>query len=119
MKISKSAGQLASLADLVDVPKLITAYYENRPSRAGETILTILTDAPGDGQPIGGVKVVAKNGWFATRPSGTEGIYKIYAESFLGSEHRQKSETEAQDIVAKALTAVASVPEYEQVGGTK
>ncbi len=52
------------------------------PDLAGEKILTILTNAPGDGKPIGGVKVIAESGWFAARPSGTEEIYKIYAESF-------------------------------------
>ncbi|MGC2657715.1 MAG: phosphoglucomutase (alpha-D-glucose-1,6-bisphosphate-dependent) [Bryobacteraceae bacterium] len=86
---------------------------------AGERILTILTDAPGARKPIGGVKVVAQNGWIAARPSGTENIYKIYAESFNGKEHLQQIETEAQDIVAKALTTAGSVPEYQQAGGTK
>jgi phosphoglucomutase len=86
---------------------------------AGEGILTILTDAPGDGKPIGGVKVIARNGWFAARPSGTEDIYKIYAESFIGNEHLQQVETQTQDIVGKALAAAASVPEYEHAGGKK
>lgn len=75
------------------------------PSLAGEKILTILTNAPGDGRSIGGVKVVAQNGWFAARPSGTEDIYKIYAESFSGKEHLRQIETEAQAIVSEALTA--------------
>ena len=74
------------------------------PRLAGEKILTILTNAPGDGCSIGGVKVVAQNGWFAARPSGTEDIYKIYAESFSGKEHLQKIEAEAQAIVSEALT---------------
>jgi len=74
------------------------------PRLAGEEILTILTNAPGDGCSIGGVKVVAENGWFAARPSGTEDIYKIYAESFSGKEHLQKIEAEAQAIVSEALT---------------
>jgi phosphoglucomutase len=74
------------------------------PRLAGEKILTILTNAPGDGCSIGGVKVVAENGWFAARPSGTEDIYKIYAESFSGKEHLQKIEAEAQAIVSEALT---------------
>ena len=76
---------------------------------AGEKILTILTDAPGDGNSIGGVKVVAENGWFAARPSGTEEIYKIYAESFSGKEHLEQIEAEAQVIVGNALTAAVSV----------
>jgi phosphoglucomutase len=70
---------------------------------AGEKIEKILTAAPGDGNPIGGVKVTAKNGWFAARPSGTEEIYKIYAESFLGQDHLRRIEAEAQSIVSEAL----------------
>jgi phosphoglucomutase len=76
---------------------------------AGEKILSILTDAPGDGNSIGGVKIVAKGGWFAARPSGTEEIYKIYAESFSGKQHLEQIEAEAQAIVGKALTTVVSV----------
>jgi phosphoglucomutase len=70
---------------------------------AGEKILSILTKAPGNGAPIGGVKVVAENGWFAARPSGTENIYKIYAESFLGIEHLRRIQDEAQLIVNQSL----------------
>jgi phosphoglucomutase len=73
---------------------------------AGEAIHTILTHAPGDGAPIGGLKVAAKNGWFAVRPSGTEDIYKIYAESFRGNEHLRRILEEAQTIVGAALAAV-------------
>jgi phosphoglucomutase len=75
------------------------------PTLAGEKIQTILTHAPGDGQAIGGVKVIAENGWFAARPSGTEEIYKIYAESFRSQEHLLQVEDEAQSIVGQALTA--------------
>jgi phosphoglucomutase len=71
----------------------------------GEKILTILTSAPGDGAPIGGVKVVAESGWFAARPSGTENIYKIYAESFRGADHLRRILEEAQAIVSDALGA--------------
>ena len=70
---------------------------------AGEKIESILTEAPGNGAPIGGVKAATKNGWFAARPSGTEDIYKIYAESFLGKDHLQKIFDEAQSIVNTAL----------------
>jgi phosphoglucomutase len=70
---------------------------------AGEQIERILTTAPGNGGPIGGIKVIAKNGWFAARPSGTEEIYKIYAESFLGQDHLQQIEKEAQTIVSETL----------------
>jgi phosphoglucomutase len=70
---------------------------------AGEKIQQILTKAPGNDAPIGGIKVAAQNGWFAARPSGTEDIYKIYAESFLGREHLQRIEEEAQTIVSTTL----------------
>ncbi|MDB5813574.1 MAG: alpha-D-glucose phosphate-specific phosphoglucomutase [Rhodocyclales bacterium] len=70
---------------------------------AGEAIESILTRAPGNGAAIGGLKVVTKNGWFAARPSGTEDIYKIYAESFLGADHLQSIIVQAQSIVADAL----------------
>jgi phosphoglucomutase len=58
-----------------------------------------LTSAPGDGNPIGGVKVITENGWFAARPSGTEDVYKIYAESFRSPEHLRRIQEEAQEIV--------------------
>jgi len=70
---------------------------------AGEPIQQILTSAPGDGKPMGGIKVTAKNGWFAARPSGTEEIYKIYAESFLGQDHLRQIQEEAQTIVSETL----------------
>jgi len=72
---------------------------------AGEKIQAILTEAPGNGKPIGGLKVVAGNGWFAARPSGTEDVYKIYAESFLGADHLRRIQQEAREIVGKALSA--------------
>ena len=70
---------------------------------AGEKIEQTLSTAPGDGNSIGGIKVIAKNGWFAARPSGTEEIYKIYAESFLGQEHLRRIQDEAQTIVSETL----------------
>ena len=70
---------------------------------AGEPITAKLTRAPGNGAPIGGLKVVAKNGWFAARPSGTENIYKIYAESFEDEAHLDRIVQEAQQIVNNAL----------------
>jgi phosphoglucomutase len=72
---------------------------------AGEPIKSILTQAPGNGEAIGGVKVIAENGWFAARPSGTEDLYKIYAESFRGAEHMRRIATEAEGIVTAALAA--------------
>ena len=73
---------------------------------AGEKIQTVLTNAPGNDAPIGGLKVVTKNGWFAARPSGTEDIYKIYAESFRGADHLCRILEEAQAIVNNQLSAV-------------
>jgi phosphoglucomutase len=78
------------------------------PNLAGEKIQTILTHAPGDGQAIGGVKVIAENGWFAARPSGTEEIYKIYAESFQSQQHLLQIEAEAETIVGQALMATVA-----------
>jgi len=70
---------------------------------AGEKIETILTIAPGNNASIGGLKVSTKNGWFAARPSGTEDIYKIYGESFLGRSHLDEILKQAQEIVNTAL----------------
>ena len=70
---------------------------------AGEQIQTILTHAPGNGAPLGGLKVVAESGWFAARPSGTEDIYKIYVESFRGMDHLKRILDEAQTIVSDAV----------------
>jgi phosphoglucomutase len=72
---------------------------------AGEKIQAILTQAPGNGAAIGGLKVVAESGWFAARPSGTEDIYKIYAESFRGADHLRRIQEEAQTIVGAVLAA--------------
>ncbi len=70
---------------------------------AGEPIVSRLVKAPGNGAPIGGLKVVTENAWFAARPSGTEDVYKIYAESFLGEEHLHRVQEEAKSVVAAAL----------------
>jgi phosphoglucomutase len=72
-------------------------------SLAGEKILAVLTNAPGNGAAIGGLKVAAESGWFSARPSGTEDIYKIYAESFRGADHLRRILEEAQTIVSDAL----------------
>jgi len=71
---------------------------------AGEPIQSVLSHAPGNGGAIGGIKVIAQNGWFAARPSGTEDIYKIYGESFRGAEHLQQILAEAQTIVDTAIS---------------
>ncbi|NYH46115.1 phosphoglucomutase [Micromonospora jinlongensis] len=72
---------------------------------AGEPITATLTTAPGNNAPIGGLKVSTKSGWFAARPSGTEDVYKIYAESFQGPDHLKKIQEEAKALVDQALTA--------------
>ena len=93
---SANAAQRAALARLS--PKDVAAS-----ELAGEKIENILTAAPGDGNPIGGVKVITKNGWFAARPSGTEDVYKIYAESFRGRDHLTRIQQEAQALVGSVL----------------
>jgi phosphoglucomutase len=92
-----NAEQKSKLARLA--PENVTAT-----EMAGEKILAKLTRAPGNHEPIGGLKVVTANGWFAARPSGTEDIYKIYAESFTSAQHLQAIVAEAQTIVARALS---------------
>ncbi|HEX7502974.1 MAG TPA: alpha-D-glucose phosphate-specific phosphoglucomutase, partial [Acidobacteriota bacterium] len=77
---------------------------------AGEKIQAVLTRAPGNGAPIGGLKVVAASGWFAARPSGTENIYKIYAESFRGADHLRRIQEEAQQVVSAAMAASPQRP---------
>jgi phosphoglucomutase len=81
-------------------PDLVTAR-----ELAGEPITAKLTHAPGNNAPIGGLKVVAPSGWFAARPSGTEDIYKIYAESFRGEDHLHRIQEEALAMVTAAFTA--------------
>jgi phosphoglucomutase len=80
-------------------PQMVTAEV-----LAGETITAKLTRAPGNDAPIGGLKVVTENGWFAARPSGTEDIYKLYAESFKGKNHLRRIQAEAQAIIDAALS---------------
>ncbi|MGW0311391.1 phosphoglucomutase (alpha-D-glucose-1,6-bisphosphate-dependent) [Streptomyces flavidovirens] len=70
---------------------------------AGEPVTAVLTEAPGNGAPIGGIKVTTENAWFAARPSGTEDVYKVYAESFLGPDHLARVQEEAKAVVSKAL----------------
>ena len=83
----------------------------NATELAGEKIAAMLTTAPGDGSPIGGLKVVTANGWFAARPSGTEEVYKLYTESFLGEDHLRRIQQEAQKIIAQAF---ASAKDHEE-----
>ncbi|MGA9025186.1 MAG: phosphoglucomutase (alpha-D-glucose-1,6-bisphosphate-dependent) [Steroidobacteraceae bacterium] len=85
---------------------------------AGEKIKTVLTAAPGNGAPIGGLKVAAESGWFAVRPSGTENIYKIYGESFQGADHLSRILKEAQTIVSDALSAMPAPADGKRTHGT-
>jgi len=78
----------------------------NASELAGDKITGMLTTAPGDGAPIGGLKVVTANGWFAARPSGTEDVYKIYAESFQGEDHLRRIIEDAQALIATTLEMV-------------
>ena len=70
---------------------------------AGEPVLDRLTAAPGNGEPLGGLKVITASGWFAARPSGTEDVYKLYAESFAGPGQLARIQEEAQQIIATVL----------------
>ena len=106
----------ASVYDRMDAPataeqkKILAGLTPDRvrfTELAGEKIESVLTKAPGNGAAIGGVKVTAASGWFAARPSGTENIYKIYAESFRGEDHLRRIIREAQAIVGEALAAPA------------
>jgi len=101
MDAPASPAQKAAFKRLT--PEMVTA-----DSLAGEPILSRLTRAPGNGADIGGLKVVTKNGWFAARPSGTENIYKIYAESFLGRAHLAQIQAEAQAMVNGAFKAAGA-----------
>ena len=103
-------------ADRVDAPAtparkqriaMLTSRHIRSKQLAGEDIRSVLTRAPGNAESIGGIKVTTDNGWFAARPSGTEDIYKIYAESFLGEAHLRRLMEAAQTLVDDALTMVA------------
>src|SRR6185369_10724042 len=95
-----SAEQRAKLAALK--PESV-----NASNIGGQPIVAKLTNAPGNGAPIGGLKIVSESGWFAARPSGTENIYKIYAESFRDESHLEEIVSEAQEIVDDALASSA------------
>ncbi|MGD8584473.1 MAG: phosphoglucomutase (alpha-D-glucose-1,6-bisphosphate-dependent) [Chloroflexota bacterium] len=96
LDVQANAAQKAALKNLS--PEMVTAT-----EMAGEAITAKLTHAPGNGAAIGGLKVTTENGWFAARPSGTEEIYKIYAESFKGADHLAQVQDEAQAIVQAAF----------------
>jgi phosphoglucomutase len=98
-----TARQKAILAKLS--PDQVTAK-----ELAGEPITASLTTAPGNNAPIGGLKVVAPSGWFAARPSGTEEVYKIYAESFRGNEHLRRIQEEARALIDRVFERNAMTP---------
>ena len=85
------------------VLKALTPAALAMPDLAGEPVRSILNTAPGNGASLGGIKVIAENGWFAARPSGTEDVYKIYAESFLGEDHLARIQQQAQTTIAAAF----------------
>jgi phosphoglucomutase len=92
----------ASPAQKLRLSKITPEQFDAR-ELGGEPIEAKLTRAPGNDQPIGGIKVVARNGWFAARPSGTENVYKIYAESFRGEDHLTQIQSDAQSAVDRLL----------------
>ena len=73
---------------------------------AGDPIRALLTTAPSNGASIGGLKVVTSEGWFAARPSGTEAVYKLYAESFRGRDHLRRIQEEAQTLISRVFAGV-------------
>jgi phosphoglucomutase len=94
---------VAASAEEKDVLKQLSPDQVEGDELAGEPITAVLTEAPGNGAPIGGLKVVAEHGWFAARPSGTEDVYKVYAESLDGEARLERILDEAQEIVGRAL----------------
>ena len=99
--------------------EVITANDIHATDLAGEKPITVTTKAAGDGKSIGGLKVVAASGWFAARPSGTEAIYKIYAESFSGEEHLALIEAEAQTVANQAFASAAPATMHRELQETK
>ena len=102
----------APLADRVDAPATVQQKKQlgalspdklGASELAGETIDAVLDKAPGNGAAIGGIKVIAKSGWFAARPSGTEEVYKIYAESFRSQDHLRQIQADAQRAITRAF----------------
>ena len=100
--------EVAATSEQREILQKLSASEVKKTDLAGEKIKTILTHAPGNGALIGGLKVAAENGWFAVRPSGTEDIYKIYAESFHGTDHLKSILNEAQIIVNDAFGKTAT-----------
>ncbi len=101
-RFASRAEQKAKLLELA--PEAVSASI-----LAGEPIIAKLTRAPGENAPTGGLKVVTESGWFAARPSGTENIYKIYAESFIDQSHLNAILSEAEKIVNNALASLKGI----------
>ena len=97
----------ASLAQK-EILKKLTPEQLNARELAGEKVLKTMTIAPGNGAAIGGIKVIAESGWFAARPSGTEEVYKIYAESFRGAGHLHRIQADAQELIARVFKRAES-----------
>jgi phosphoglucomutase len=97
----------ATLAQKAILAKLAPEQM-NEQELAGEKIIKTLTVAPGNRAAIGGIKVIAESGWFAARPSGTEEVYKIYAESFKGEDHLHRIQAEAQELIARVFKQAQS-----------
>jgi phosphoglucomutase len=95
---------VAASAEEKDVLKKLSPEQVSTDELAGEPIRDVLTEAPGNGAAIGGLKVAAEHGWFAARPSGTEDVYKVYAEGLDGEERLERILEEAQQIVKEALS---------------
>ena len=91
-----------------EILKKMTPEQFDERELAGEKIVKTLSVAPGNGAPIGGIKVIAESGWFAARPSGTEEVYKIYAESFRGADHLRRIQAEAQELIARVFKQAES-----------
>ena len=100
---STGGSTSAATAEEKQVLKNLSPEQVTSAELAGEPIVGKLTTAPGNGAPIGGLKVVAEHGWFAARPSGTEDVYKVYAESLDGEQRLERILEEAQDIVKQSL----------------
>jgi phosphoglucomutase len=99
---------VAASADEKAILKKLSPEQVTSDELAGEPITEVLSRAPANDEPIGGIKVIAEHGWFAARPSGTEDVYKVYAESMQGPEHLERVLAEAQEIVAGALSGAGT-----------
>ena len=99
--------------------KALTAEKLAMKELAGEPVRTVLTAAPGNGQPFGGIKVIADSGWFAARPSGTEDVYKIYAESFRSQAHLRQIQQEAQSAINACIWRLSDATKFDDLQMTR